>query len=42
MQQDSEREIVRNPQLTGARGHALKILLEIFDRNDPDRLLISG
>ncbi|WP_081109700.1 ATP-dependent DNA helicase RecG [Gluconobacter oxydans] len=42
MQQDSEREIARNPHLEGPRGHALRLLLEIFDRNDPDRLLISG
>ncbi|GBR70810.1 ATP-dependent DNA helicase RecG [Gluconobacter kanchanaburiensis NBRC 103587] len=42
MQQDSERELARNPRLEGPRGKALEILLEIFDRSDPDRLLISG
>ncbi|MBM3096478.1 ATP-dependent DNA helicase RecG [Gluconobacter cerinus] len=42
MQQDSERELMRNPSLEGARGAALRIMLALFDRSEPDRLLISG
>ncbi|QDH16178.1 ATP-dependent DNA helicase RecG [Swingsia samuiensis] len=44
MQQDSERELQRNPFLKKdeGRGPALKKLLTLFDRDDPDRLLISG
>ncbi len=42
MQQDSERELMRNPSLKGSRGEALRIMLTLFDRSEPDRLLISG
>ncbi|MBS1036955.1 ATP-dependent DNA helicase RecG [Gluconobacter cerinus] len=42
MQQDSERELMRNPSLEGPRGAALRIMLTLFDRSEPDRLLISG
>ncbi|MBS1018829.1 ATP-dependent DNA helicase RecG [Gluconobacter cerinus] len=42
MQQDSERELTRNPSLEGPRGAALRIMLTLFDRSEPDRLLISG
>lgn len=42
MQQDSERELMRNPSLEGPRGAGLRIMLTLFDRSEPDRLLISG
>ncbi|MCW2266424.1 ATP-dependent DNA helicase RecG [Gluconobacter cerinus] len=42
MQQDSERELTRNPSLEGPRGAGLRIMLTLFDRSEPDRLLISG
>ncbi|GAD09482.1 recg-like helicase [Gluconobacter frateurii NBRC 103465] len=42
MQQDSERELDRNPHLEGKRGVALRTLLMLFNRHEPDRLLISG
>ncbi|MCK8636601.1 ATP-dependent DNA helicase RecG [Parasaccharibacter sp. TMW2.1882] len=42
MRQDSQRELTRNPDLTGPRGEALQDLLHLFDRAIPDRLLVSG
>ncbi|MEJ5153855.1 ATP-dependent DNA helicase RecG [Gluconobacter wancherniae] len=42
MSQDSRRELSNDPDLKGERGSALKILLDLFDRSNPDRLLISG
>ncbi|QDH25721.1 ATP-dependent DNA helicase RecG [Neokomagataea tanensis] len=42
MRQDSEREIFRNPSLQNGRGPHLKTLLSLFNRDKPERLLISG
>lgn len=40
--QDSERVLQRDPLLKDGRGPALRLLLSIFDRDRPDRILLSG
>lgn len=42
MAKDSQSELERNPDLSGDRGEALQTLLYLFDRAQPERLLVSG
>ncbi|AOX19700.1 ATP-dependent DNA helicase RecG [Kozakia baliensis] len=40
--QDSERVLNMDPRLSQPRGQALRLLLHLFDRHDPQKILLSG